>query len=104
MISCASRPRLMLRTSWRRWMVLLQDREAPQAEVVPSVESIFGPHVGLHGSCGMKALTTIERRLQKARMSLLLDHPFFGSLLFGLKGRERPVDQDHGNRWGLALL
>jgi predicted metal-dependent peptidase len=37
----------------------------------------------------MKALTTIERRLQKARMSLLLDHPFFGSLLFGLKGRER---------------
>jgi predicted metal-dependent peptidase len=36
----------------------------------------------------MKALTTIERRLLKARMTLLLDHPFFGSLLFRLKGRE----------------
>jgi predicted metal-dependent peptidase len=36
----------------------------------------------------MKALTTIERRLQKARTTLLLDHPFFGSLLFRLKGRE----------------
>ena len=36
----------------------------------------------------MKALTTIERRLQKARTILLLDHPFFGSLLFRLKGRE----------------
>ncbi|MHB1698584.1 MAG: vWA domain-containing protein [Acidobacteriaceae bacterium] len=32
--------------------------------------------------------TTIERRLQKARTALLLDHPFFGSLLFRLKGRE----------------
>ena len=36
----------------------------------------------------MKVLTTIERRLQKARTTLLLDHPFFGSLLFRLKGRE----------------
>jgi predicted metal-dependent peptidase len=36
----------------------------------------------------MKAPTTIERRLQKARTTLLLDHPFFGSLLFRLKGRE----------------
>jgi predicted metal-dependent peptidase len=36
----------------------------------------------------MKAHTTIERRLQKARTTLLLDHPFFGSLLFRLKGRE----------------
>jgi predicted metal-dependent peptidase len=36
----------------------------------------------------MKPLTTIERRLQKARTTLLLDHPFFGSLLFRLKGRE----------------
>jgi predicted metal-dependent peptidase len=36
----------------------------------------------------MKAQTTIERRLQKARTTLLLDHPFFGSLLFRLKGRE----------------
>lgn len=32
--------------------------------------------------------TTIERRLQKARTALLLDHPFFGSLLFRLKGWE----------------
>jgi predicted metal-dependent peptidase len=32
--------------------------------------------------------TTVERRLQKARTTLLLDHPFFGSLLFRLKGRE----------------
>jgi predicted metal-dependent peptidase len=36
----------------------------------------------------MKTLTTVERRLQKARTALLLDHPFFGSLLFRLKGRE----------------
>ena len=36
----------------------------------------------------MKAQTTVERRLQKARTTLLLDHPFFGSLLFRLKGRE----------------
>jgi predicted metal-dependent peptidase len=36
----------------------------------------------------MKALMTIERRLQKARTTLLLDHPFFGTLLFRLKGRE----------------
>jgi len=36
----------------------------------------------------MKAQTTIERRLQKARTTLLLDHPFFGSLLFRLKGQE----------------
>lgn len=36
----------------------------------------------------MKMQTTIERRLQKARSTLLLDHPFFGSLLFRLKGRE----------------
>ena len=36
----------------------------------------------------MKAPTTIERRFQKARTTLLLDHPFFGSLLFRLKGRE----------------
>jgi predicted metal-dependent peptidase len=36
----------------------------------------------------MKMQTTIERRLHKARTTLLLDHPFFGSLLFRLKGRE----------------
>ncbi len=28
-------------------------------------------------------------RIQKARTALLLDHPFFGSLLFRLKGLER---------------
>jgi predicted metal-dependent peptidase len=36
----------------------------------------------------MKTQTTVERRLQKARTALLLDHPFFGSLLFRLKGRQ----------------
>jgi len=36
----------------------------------------------------MKTQTTVEWRLQKARTTLLLDHPFFGSLLFRLKGRE----------------
>jgi hypothetical protein len=30
----------------------------------------------------MKPQTTTELRLQKARTTLLLDHPFFGSLLF----------------------
>jgi hypothetical protein len=32
--------------------------------------------------------TTAGIRIQKARTTLLLDHPFFGSLLFRLKGRE----------------
>lgn len=36
----------------------------------------------------MKSQTNIERRIQKARTTLLLDHPFFGSLLFRLKGCE----------------
>jgi predicted metal-dependent peptidase len=36
----------------------------------------------------MKTQTAVERRLEKARTTLLLDHPFFGSLLFRLKGRE----------------
>jgi predicted metal-dependent peptidase len=36
----------------------------------------------------MKTQTIVERRLLKARTTLLLDHPFFGSLLFRLKGRE----------------
>ena len=31
---------------------------------------------------------TTEQRIQKARTALLLDHPFFGSLLFRLKGKE----------------
>jgi predicted metal-dependent peptidase len=32
-------------------------------------------------------MTTIEVRIERARTSLLLDHPFFGSLLFRLKWR-----------------
>jgi predicted metal-dependent peptidase len=32
--------------------------------------------------------TQISVRIQKARTALILDHPFFGSLLFRLKGRE----------------
>lgn len=32
--------------------------------------------------------TPILKRIQKARTALLLDHPFFGSLLFRLKGHE----------------
>jgi predicted metal-dependent peptidase len=32
--------------------------------------------------------TPASLRVQKARISLILDHPFFGSLLFRLKGRE----------------
>src|SRR5258708_40111424 len=36
----------------------------------------------------MKYQTPTELRIQKARTALLLDHPFFGSLLFRLKGRE----------------
>ncbi len=34
--------------------------------------------------------TPVKVRLQRARTSLLLDHPFFGSLLFRLKEREAP--------------
>jgi predicted metal-dependent peptidase len=36
----------------------------------------------------MKTQSATEARIQKARTRLLLDHPFFGSLLFRLKGRE----------------
>ena len=36
----------------------------------------------------MKQETPTSLRIQKARTSLILDHPFFGSLLFRLKGRE----------------
>ena len=36
----------------------------------------------------MRHETTTELRIQKARTALLLDHPFFGSLLFRLMGRE----------------
>jgi predicted metal-dependent peptidase len=36
----------------------------------------------------MKRETATAVRIQKARTSLLLDHPFFGTLLFRLKGRE----------------
>ena len=32
--------------------------------------------------------TPAAERIRKARTTLLLDHPFFGSLLFRLKGRE----------------
>src|SRR5580704_4971829 len=37
----------------------------------------------------MRKETPTSLRIQKARTSLILDHPFFGSLLFRLKGRER---------------
>jgi predicted metal-dependent peptidase len=36
----------------------------------------------------MRNNTPAATRIQKARTTLLLDHPFFGSLLFRLKGRE----------------
>jgi predicted metal-dependent peptidase len=36
----------------------------------------------------MRHETSASLRIQKARTSLILDHPFFGSLLFRLKGRE----------------
>jgi predicted metal-dependent peptidase len=36
----------------------------------------------------MRHETPNSLRIQKARTSLILDHPFFGSLLFRLKGRE----------------
>ena len=37
----------------------------------------------------MRYETPAAVRIQKARTTLLLDHPFFGSLLFRLKGREQ---------------
>ena len=36
----------------------------------------------------MRHETPTSLRIQKARTALMLDHPFFGSLLFRLKGRE----------------
>jgi predicted metal-dependent peptidase len=41
----------------------------------------------------MNKESSIPLRIQKARTALLLDHPFFGSLLFRLKGQERPSIQ-----------
>jgi hypothetical protein len=43
----------------------------------------------------MRHETPASIRIQKARTTLLLDHPFFGSLLFRLKGRakERMIEQ-----------
>jgi predicted metal-dependent peptidase len=38
----------------------------------------------------MRHETAAAKRIQKARTTLLLDHPFFGTLLFRLKGRETP--------------
>src|SRR6202043_3355135 len=37
---------------------------------------------------GMRIETPTSRRIQKARTALVLDHPFFGSLLFRLKDCE----------------
>ena len=36
----------------------------------------------------MNHIASVQKRMVKARTSLLLDHPFFGSLLFRLKGQE----------------
>ena len=36
----------------------------------------------------MRQLTAVESRIRKARTTLLLDHPFFGTLLFRLAGKE----------------
>jgi predicted metal-dependent peptidase len=36
----------------------------------------------------MNQETATVVRIRKARTALLLDHPFFGTLLFRLKGRE----------------
>jgi predicted metal-dependent peptidase len=38
----------------------------------------------------MRHESPAAKRIQKARTTLLLDHPFFGTLLFRLKGRETP--------------
>jgi hypothetical protein len=52
----------------------------------------------------MRNETPATIRIQKARTTLLLDHPFFGSLLFRLKGARTAVDSNHGDRWRVALL
>ena len=45
-------------------------------------------YVGVHGGSNtMTKHLTPAVRIQKARTALLLDHPFFGSLLFRLNGR-----------------
>jgi predicted metal-dependent peptidase len=36
----------------------------------------------------MRHESAVAKRIQKARTTLLLDHPFFGTLLFRLRGRE----------------
>ena len=52
----------------------------------------------------MRHETPAAIRIQKSRTTLVLDHPFFGSLLFRLKGAREPVDSNDGHRWRVALL
>src|SRR6266478_3281441 len=63
------------------------ERDGPVAERA-KCRGHFLAHVGLHGGCNaMTNHLTPAVRIQKARTALLLDHPFFGSLLFRLGGR-----------------
>ena len=69
---------------------VLRGREAAETADWPDRRRHLHPHVRVHGGArgGMRIETPTSRRIQKARTALVLDHPFFGSLLFRLKGRE----------------
>ena len=68
---------------------VLREREQNAAS---ETDSLGRPHllahVGLHGGCfAMNPTLSSVVRIQKARTALLLDHPFFGTLLFRLGAR-----------------
>ena len=69
----------------------IRNREAEQAETEARLgPGHLRPYVGVHGGArgGMRHETPAAERIRKARTALLLDHPFFGSLLFRLKSEE----------------
>lgn len=67
------------------WTAVKHDRKVSR-----DVADQHGAHqgAGRYNTRGMRHETPTALRIQKARTSLILDHPFFGSLLFRLKGRE----------------
>ena len=83
-----------------------EPNEKPRLENAPSVEEHLLAYVGVHG--GTSAMTNHNLspavRIQKARTALLLDHPFFGSLLFRLGARPTTSIQTMATDGDLVVL
>jgi hypothetical protein len=90
MTCCASPRPPTPPTSSPKWMACCAAGRRQNPLTRPERRRHFQPDVRVHGGArgGMRHETPTSLRIQKARTSLILDHPFFGSLLFRLKGRE----------------